>query len=178
MDVAYSLLGFLGLSPNYGYELKKQYDVHFGGEKPILSGQIYATLSRLLRDGKVREVESTEESGGPKRVKYAITPVGSQALQLWLQEPELPSAHLQPTMYIKTITALLSDGDAARYLDAQRKAHLGRMRYLTNLRRDSGIAQKIQIDHTLFHLEADLRWIDLTSARLQELKGELWQKHY
>jgi hypothetical protein len=25
-------------------------------------------------------------------------------------------------------------------------------------------------DHALFHLEADLRWIDVTSARLPELR--------
>jgi hypothetical protein len=28
-------------------------------------------------------------------------------------------------------------------------------------------------DHGLFHIEADLRWIDLTSARLTQLKKEL-----
>ena len=28
-------------------------------------------------------------------------------------------------------------------------------------------------DHALFHLEADLRWIDLTAARLSELREEV-----
>ena len=28
-------------------------------------------------------------------------------------------------------------------------------------------------DHAIFHLEADLRWIELTAARLDQLKKEL-----
>ena len=28
-------------------------------------------------------------------------------------------------------------------------------------------------DHALFHLEADLRWLELTAARLDELAGEV-----
>jgi len=28
-------------------------------------------------------------------------------------------------------------------------------------------------DHALFHIEADLRWIELTSARLAELRARL-----
>ena len=54
MSANYTLLGFLADQPNYGYELKKRYDMLFGLDKPILSGQIYSTLSRLKRDGKVR----------------------------------------------------------------------------------------------------------------------------
>ena len=29
------------------------------------------------------------------------------------------------------------------------------------------------VDHALFHLEADLRWIDLTAARLTELREQV-----
>ncbi len=50
---------FLADQPNYGYELKKRYDMLFGLDKPILSGQIYSTLSRLKRDGKVREIRAS-----------------------------------------------------------------------------------------------------------------------
>ena len=30
---------------------------------------------------------------------------------------------------------------------------------------------RLLADHALFHLEADLRWIDLSQARLEQLKG-------
>jgi hypothetical protein len=41
-----------------------------------------------------------------------------------------------------------------------------RMRQLTELRRTAGSVEALLADHGLFHLEADLRWIDLTEARL------------
>ena len=48
-------------------------------------------------------------------------------------------------------------------------AFLQRMRELTELKRTGPLVDVILADHALFHLEADLRWIDLTSERLDEL---------
>jgi hypothetical protein len=58
---------------------------------------------------------------------------------------------------------------AEAYLDAQRAAHLQRMRELTKIKRTGGLMDALLADHGLFHLEADLRWIDVTSARLGAL---------
>jgi len=55
---------------------------------------------------------------------------------------------------------------AEEYLDTQRNAHLVRMRELTDLKRTGALVDALLADHGLFHLEADLRWIDLTEARL------------
>ena len=43
------------------------------------------------------------------------------------------------------------------------------MRELTELKRTGGLVDALLADHGLFHLEADLRWIDLTAARLDAL---------
>jgi hypothetical protein len=43
------------------------------------------------------------------------------------------------------------------------------MRELTKLRRSGGAVDALLADHGLFHLEADLRWIDLTASRLSVL---------
>lgn len=175
MNAQFALLGFLDQQPNYGYELKKLYDHFFGDDKPILAGQVYSTLSRLMRDKKIIEVKDSSESGGPERVKYEITSQGQQALTAWLETPEVPAPQLQATLYVKTVLALMRDGDAAAYLDNQRHTHIDRMRTLTNERREAPLAQKLLIDHAIFHLEADLRWIDLTSSRLTSLKESLCQ---
>jgi len=58
---------------------------------------------------------------------------------------------------------------AAACLDRQHSAHLRRMRELTELRRDGAMVDVLLADRALVHLEAGLRWIDLTSARLTEL---------
>lgn len=173
MNAQYALLGILNERPNYGYELKKMYDKLFGQDKAILAGQVYSTLSRLKRDKTIEEVTNNEESGGPERVKYAITTQGEQALRTWLETPEAPSPQLQATLYMKTVLAIMENGDAAPYLDNQRHAHIERMRDLTRQRREAPLASKLLIDNAIFHIEADLRWIDLTSSRLTKLKEEL-----
>ena len=48
-----SLLGLLEREPSHGYDLKRDYDALFGRGKPLPFGQVYSTLSRLARDGKV-----------------------------------------------------------------------------------------------------------------------------
>lgn len=173
MNAQHALLGLLNEAPNYGYELKKLYDRLFGGEKGILPGQVYSTLSRLERDQKITEIPSTEESGGPERIKYGITSNGKKELQQWLMTPEHPAPQLQATLYMKTVLALLTSGDAAPYLHAQRTAHIQRMRELTRERRKVPLPEMLMIDHALFHIEADLRWIEMTSSRLTKLKEEI-----
>ncbi len=176
MEAQYGFLGLLMRAPNYGYELKKLYDRYFSGDKPILAGQVYATLSRLERDKKVEELEhdENEASGGPARTCYAVTRQGEEALRQWLETPEIPSPTLQTVLYFKTVIALLIDGDAASYIRAQRKAHLQRMRELTARKADARIDELLLIDHAIFHIDADLRWMDLASSRLNQLKEEVW----
>ena len=58
---------------------------------------------------------------------------------------------------------------ADRFLDLQRAAHLQRMHELTELKRSDNVADVLLADHGLYHLEADLRWIDHTAARLDLL---------
>ena len=71
------------------------------------------------------------------------------------------------------VLALLLDRPADRYLDIQRAAHLARMRALTELKRSGGTLDTLLADHSIYRLEADLRWIDHTAARLDMLKKEV-----
>jgi hypothetical protein len=90
-------------------------------------------------------------------------------VEAWLVEPVEPEPHLQTVLFVKVTLALMLDRPAEPYLDAQRAAHLQRMRELTDLRRTGGVVDALLADHGLFHLEADLRWIDVTAARLSSL---------
>jgi DNA-binding PadR family transcriptional regulator len=118
-------------------------------------------------------VHGVEPGGGPDRKRYGITRSGIAALERWLATPELPEPHLQPVLFAKIILALLSGRKAELFLDAQRAAHLERMRELTAMRRSGGLADTLVADYGVFHLEADLRWIDMTAARLDQLAREI-----
>src|SRR4051812_46214291 len=69
VSVPLALLGLLEREPSHGYDLKRDYDAYFGRGKPLPFGQVYATLARLARDGKVRAGE-VEPGAGPDRKRY------------------------------------------------------------------------------------------------------------
>ena len=168
VTVPLTLLGLLEREASHGYELKRAYDTYFGRDKPLPFGQVYATLARLARDGKVTSGEA-EPGAGPDRKRYAITELGARELDSWLATPIEPEPHLQTVLFAKVVLALMLGRPAETHLDAQRAAHLRRMRELTELKRTGALIDALLADHGLFHLEADLRWIDVTSARLKAL---------
>ncbi|GAB3089749.1 PadR family transcriptional regulator [Micromonospora schwarzwaldensis] len=169
MTVPLTLLGLLEREPSHGYDLKRDYDTFFGRGKPLPYGQVYSTLSRLARDGKV-VVSDVAPGAGPDRKRYVITDRGATEVEHWLTEPVEPEPHLQTVLFAKVVLALMLDRPAEAYLDAQRAAHLHRMRELTEVKRSGGLVDVMLADHGLYHLEADLRWIEMTGARLDALR--------
>lgn len=173
MNIPSTLLGLLEAEPSHGYELKREYDSLFADNgRPLSFGQLYGTLSRLERDGQI-VVHDTESAGGPDRKRYAITPTGVSQLEDWLTKPERPEPLLQAVLFVKVVIALLSDRPAAQYLEAQRAVHLARMRELTAMRKNGTLSRSLLADFGLFHLDADLRWMELTAARLDQLRKEI-----
>jgi DNA-binding PadR family transcriptional regulator len=168
MSVPLTLLGLLEREPSHGYDLKRDYDAFFGRGRPLPFGQVYATLGRLVRDGKAVAGE-IEPGAGPDRKRYVITDLGVTEVEAWLAEPVEAEPHLQTVLFAKVVLSLMLGRNAASYLDTQRAAHLQRMRELTDLKRTGGVVDALLADHGLFHLEADLRWIDTTAARLGAL---------
>lgn len=172
MSTAQALLGLLEDQPRHGYELKHLHDRLFGAGKQLRFGQVYASLARLLRDGLV-EVEAVERDEGPDRTLYAITSRGVARLEEWLMDPIDPTVYLRSEQFTKVVLALLSGRSAEEILDGQRATHLRTMRELTTKKRAGDVADALTADFALFHMEADLRWIELTGARLEKLRKEL-----
>jgi DNA-binding PadR family transcriptional regulator len=172
VSVPLTLLGLLEREPSHGYDLKRDYDTYFGHGRQLPFGQVYATLGRLARDGKVVAGDA-EPGDGPDRKRYSITDTGRAEVDAWLGDPIEPEPHLQTILFAKVMLALMLGKPAEAYLDRQRSAHIRRMQQLTELKRTGSMIDVLLADHALFHLEADLRWIDLTSARLAELAATL-----
>src|SRR3990170_1709809 len=170
--VAHGLLGLLEDRPKHGYELRKSFDERLAGSRPLRSGQVYSTLSRLERDGRVDEIGG-ERGPGPERRLYAITTTGVAELERWLAAPEPPETYLQSAVYAKVVVALSSGRSAQAVLDAQRDRHVAAMRELTREKQRADLAGVVRVDFALAHLDADIRWIDLTLSRLARLGKEL-----
>src|SRR3954452_5272736 len=98
MSVPLTLLGLLEREPSHGYDLKRDYDAFFGRGRPLPFGQLYATLGRLARDGKV-VVGETEAGGAPARKRYVIPDRGAREFGAWLREPVEAEPHLQTVLF-------------------------------------------------------------------------------
>ncbi|AEV81273.1 PadR family transcriptional regulator [Actinoplanes sp. SE50] len=176
MSTAHVLLGLLADGPRHGYELKRAHDDRLPLAKPLAFGQVYATLGRLERDGLVVRSGQDQESG-PERTSFELTSLGRDRLAAWLTEVEPPAPHVTSTLFSKVVVALLAAGaDRARdYLVAQRAAHMARMRELTSTKTMPGasVGDIVAADYAIGHLDADLRWLQTTLARVADLHKEV-----
>lgn len=82
---------------------------------------------------------------------------------------------LQAALFTKVVLAILSGRLVATIVDAERHAHLQRMRELTGIRRRADLPVALLADYALFHLEADVRWLDLTAARIDDIRRHVLQ---
>jgi DNA-binding PadR family transcriptional regulator len=158
MSVQHVLMGVLAEGPAHGYDLKRAYDDRFPGAKALAYGQVYNALSRLQQDGFV-EVAETSRDGGPERTAYALTTAGRAALDAWLAETEPAGGYAAVDLRL--------GADAEGFLGRQRAVHLARMRELVQQQqevRDAGA--RIAIDHSIYHLDADLKWLETAAARV------------
>lgn len=168
MSLGSVLLGVLADGPAHGYDLKRAHDTRFPATRPLAYGQVYATLGRLQRDGLVEELE-TRQAAGPERTVYALTDAGREALRRWLGEVETPGPYAADELVRKTITALHTGADSGDFLRRQRAIHLDAMRALTRERAAATEpGTRIALDHTLAHLDADLRWMEETRERIAQ----------
>lgn len=167
-----TLLALLEPEPAHGYTLKRQYDRWFAQKRPVAFGQVYATLGRLEKRGLV--VQTDVESGrGPERRLYEITSEGVSEINHWVATAQAPDHHATSSLYARLTVALLSGRDAAELLAGQREAYLVRMRDLQRVRRDATGPDLLAVTYELDHLDADLRWIAESGARLNTLKEQL-----
>ncbi|MCH5676495.1 PadR family transcriptional regulator [Streptomyces gilvus] len=174
MSTRHILLGLLAAGPSHGYDLKRRHDERFPQARPLAYGQVYTTLQRLVRDG-LAQIDGTESDGGPERTTYRSTEDGSRELARWAGEIAPPAPFVTNEIFAKVVVSILSGGDAAAYLRAQRDAHMERMRQLTAVKTAKGadLATVLSADYALNHLDADLRWMTTTAARLTTLTAEV-----
>lgn len=172
MGVREALLGLLCVQPAHGYDLKARYDSLIDPGRSLREPQVYATLNRLARD-KLIDVVGEERGAGPVRRTYALTESGRRELERWLATAVQPAPHLHAELYTKVALTTLIGGSVTTLLDRQRQAHVQRMRELTPLRHSSEPSVAVLAEYALFHLEADLRWLEFTAARSTALERSL-----
>lgn len=172
MSTTEAFLALLEPQPAYGYTLKRQYDRWFGRQRPLAFGQVYSTLARLERKGWAAQSQ-VEAGNGPERRLYEITPDGVSVIDTWVATPQPADLFATSSLYARLTVALLSGRDAGLVLAGQREVYLRRMRELQSARRGASGPDLLAVTYELTHLDADLRWIEQSGARLATIEGGL-----
>lgn len=175
MSVKHALLALLYQQPMHGYELGKQLHLVVSAEWDVKPGQIASTLARLSEANLVDyDIEPTDDA--PDRKVYFITDDGRQELESWYRSPEVREYRLGDAFYIKLVLSLVGGPvSPEEVLMTQRRELYQQLHQATQLARKSD--QKTQLpwvlllESAIMHLEADLRWIEMCEARLNDLKS-------
>ena len=175
MSVRNAILGLLSQRARHGYELRAAFQALVGGEEiwEVKPAQVYTTLARLEEAGFVRQ-ESVERDGGPEKRIYALTEAGLAELNTWFAS-SVVGEHHRDEFFIKLMLSISAENaDPFEVIQAQRSQLYQDLHDLTTRRSQadpkSELAQILMFDKTVMHLEADLRWLDMIEARLDEIQ--------
>jgi len=168
MSVRHALLALLSEGPKYGLRLRQEFEARTGEVWPLNVGQVYMTLQRLERDGLVESDDDGED--GPQR-GYRITDSGHAQLTTWLGPPPDTGVPPRAELVIKVLVALRVPGvDMVELVQAHRRRLVGMMQYFTHLKEDAGdndLSFLVVADAEIYRLDAVIRWLDSTEARLR-----------
>jgi DNA-binding PadR family transcriptional regulator len=177
MSVRNALLGLLSLQPRHGYELRAAFEALVGGEEiwDVKPAQVYSTLARLEDSGLIRQ-ESIEQEGGPEKRIYALTTAGENELRAWF-ESGIANETQKDEFFLKLMLSLGFDANMPyRVIQAQRNKLYQELHDLTALRTSGNpnieLAQIFFLDKLIMHVEANLRWLDMVEARLDDIRKQ------
>ncbi len=177
MSVRFALLGLLAQRPRHGYELHSAFEALVGGEAnwDVKPAQVYTTLGRLEEAGLVTEEGKAQTEGPDKRI-YSVTQSGREALTAWL-ESGVEREHGRDEFFIKLMLALIAGEPSPQRLIQTQRAALYRGLHAITAQRQAAdprreLARILLLDKAGMHLEADLRWLDMVEARLDEVKRQ------
>jgi DNA-binding PadR family transcriptional regulator len=177
MSVRHAVLGLLAQHPRHGYELRAAFQAVGGGEEnwDVKPAQIYSTLTRLEQSGLVIE-EGVEQDAGPEKRIYAITKEGRRVLDEWFASG-ITEEHQRDEFFVKLMLGLALDStDPYALINTQRNQLYQQLHGITEQRSRADprkeMAKILLLDKVVMHLEADLRWLDMTESRLDDIRGQ------
>ena len=177
MSVRNALLGLLIDQPRYGYELHAAFEALVGGREnwEINIGQIYMTLGRLEKSGLIAPEGATNGEEPGKQV-YSLTEAGRQELIEWLTAPVIVQ-HQRDEFYLKLMISLATGvTDPYQMLYTQRTTLYRELHEITERRSEANpqieLAYIFLLDRSIMYFEADLRWLDMVEARLDEIRRQ------
>ena len=167
MSVRQGLLALLAEQPMGSYQLRQQFEARTGGTWPLNIGQVYQTIQRLVRDGRVEPVPGGE---GVDIERFRLTEVGRAEVAAWWTTPVDRGEPARDELVIKLALAVTAPGvDVRDVVQRQRTASMRALHEYTRLKAGGGaddLAWSLVLDNLVFAAEAEVRWLDHVEARV------------
>lgn len=177
MSVRNTLLGLLAQRPRHGYDLHAAFEAIAGGRElwALKPAQVYSTLGRLEEGGLISP-ERVEQDSGPEKQIFAITPAGQDELARWFTTP-VESEHQRDEFFLKLMLSIATGlADPYAVIRTQRAGLFRELHALTRRRGDlsptDALAAMLLLERAAMHVEADLRWLEMLEARLDEIRRQ------
>jgi DNA-binding PadR family transcriptional regulator len=168
------VLALLAGTAGHGYDLRRSYERNFGSVwTPINEGQVYVTLSRLEKEGLVRQqsIESRSSEARADRKDYEITDPGRELLVTWLNEKPAPPNLRSETMLRILAAAASGLADYRELIAAARSEYRVALRRVDELRAEAeDPIRSLLVESASLQLDADLRWLDVAEQELRNFR--------
>ncbi len=164
MSVRHGLLALLTEGPMHAYQLKQQFEERTGGTWPLNIGQVYTTVQRLVRDG-LAEPDARKDDVE----RFALTAAGRAAAAEWWTTPVQRGTPARDELVIKLALGATAPGvKVVDLVQRQRRESMRSLHEYTRLQRTTGddLAWALVLDHLIFALEAEIRWLDHVEAKV------------
>jgi DNA-binding PadR family transcriptional regulator len=160
---AASLLGFLAMGSQSGYELAAVIETSVGNFWNITRSQVYRELALLAANGHVR----VGKAGVRERKPYTLTALGRQAFDAWIAREPGEDITRSPLLLALFFGDRVEKATLARFLRDHRVRHERKLaeyrRRLPELERDYRFpAYAMRLG--LMHEETVLAWFDSLAA--------------
>ncbi len=149
-----------------------------GGEEnwDVKPAQIYSTLARLQESGHIVEETDGADGEGVDRRVYAITDKGQTDLAAWFNAP-VAREHQRDELFAKLMLAIATGAAQPRKVLQIQRAKLYQDLHALTAQRSKVDPQKdlahiLLLDSAVMHIEADLHWLEMVDARLDEIKRQ------
>jgi DNA-binding PadR family transcriptional regulator len=160
------LLGLLRAHDMHGYQINELIDAHLGTSIQITKPTVYKLLGNMVDDGWIKFHEE-QEGNYPTRRVYKITPDGEEAFQQLLRQS---LADYRPVSYLSNIGVVYLDalpGEEVSALLHKRREEIESLAQRIQADDEHQGGFRVMLSHHLFHLNAELEWLDEVISQLQ-----------
>jgi DNA-binding PadR family transcriptional regulator len=165
------LLGLLRQNKVHGYKLTEYIERNMTSCTDLKRSTAYFLLDKMVQKGWITATDEQEGNRPPKQV-FSITPEGETVFQTMLREnlSAYSSVKFGDDIGI-AFTDALPPAEVVELLHKRRDMLESELRVAREIPPHDRQIQLV-IDHYIFHLDSELRWLDHLLAQFAQSQGE------